>query len=59
MCITDDRQATLEALALLADQQVIMDFPNRFRGKEGAYHHLEWRATPYGNLCFAAARDIS
>ncbi|HPG38557.1 MAG TPA: PAS domain S-box protein [bacterium] len=55
----DDLQPTLDAVATLAGQEQILNFINRYRAKNGAYHFIEWRSKPAGNLIFAAARDIT
>lgn len=55
----DDLQPTLDAIATLSQQQPIMNFINRYRTKAGDYRYIEWRSFPYGNLIYAAARDIT
>lgn len=56
----DDVQATREAAAALSAGREVVDFVNRFRGRDGQYCWLEWRATPYqGRLIYAVARDIT
>ncbi|MCJ7603785.1 MAG: PAS domain S-box protein, partial [Desulfobulbaceae bacterium] len=55
----DDIKLTLEAFSMLKAQKKILNFVNRYRCKDGSYRWLEWRATPAGNLNYAAARDIT
>lgn len=55
----DDRAATVEALARLRHQEEVLSFTNRYRHKDGSYRWIEWRALPFGDLVFAAARDIT
>ncbi|MGF1499651.1 MAG: PAS domain S-box protein, partial [Elainellaceae cyanobacterium] len=55
----DDRQATLEVLAALAEQRVVSGFVNRYRCRDGTYRWIEWRSVPVGNQIYAAARDIT
>jgi PAS domain S-box-containing protein len=55
----DDVPATIEALKQLDKQESVLNFVNRYRGKDGRYHHIEWRSRPRGRLIYAAARDIT
>ena len=55
----DDRTATREAMAKLAGQEDLLNFTNRYRCKDGSYRFIEWRATPQGDLVYAAARDVT
>ncbi len=55
----DDLPKTLEAVALLAAQKEVVNFTNRYRCSDGSYRWIEWRSYPYGNLIYAAARDIT
>ena len=55
----DDRRDTLAAIAKLADREQVLSFVNRYRGKDGSYHYIEWRAQSHGDLIYAAARDIT
>jgi len=56
----DDRQATRQAMAELRAGRSILDFVNRCRCRDGCYHWLEWRVTPYqGEFMYALARDIT
>ena len=55
----DDLSATLEAVSTLASQREVLNFVNRYRCKDGTYRWFEWRATPVGELIYAAARDIT
>ena len=55
----DDLEATLGAISRLAAQEKVLSFENRYRCKDGTYRWIEWRSFPYGNLIYAAARDIT
>ncbi len=55
----DDLASTLEAVSSLKDQQIIVNFENRYRHQDGTYRWIEWRSYPHGNLIYAAARDIT
>lgn len=55
----DDLNATLEAIATLAEQTNVLAFVNRYRCKDGSYRYIEWYSRPFGNLIYAAARDIT
>jgi PAS domain S-box-containing protein len=54
-----DLAATRQAMAVLAGQQEVSNFVNRYRAKNGDHHWLEWRAVPGGAVVYAAARDIT
>ena len=56
----DDLAATLKAMDDLRTGKEIVNFINRFQGKDGIYRWIEWRSFPYGEkLMYAAARDIT
>jgi PAS domain S-box-containing protein len=55
----DDLPATLDALKQLSARSPVMNFTNRYRCKDGSYRLIEWRSYPYGQLIYAAARDIT
>ncbi|NMB79901.1 MAG: PAS domain S-box protein, partial [Methanomicrobiales archaeon] len=55
----DDLGPTMEAVARLGGQNVILNFQNRYRHKDGSYRWIEWRSYPHGNLIYAAARDVT
>lgn len=54
-----DRQSTLNALSAFDEEHPVLDFANRCRSKDGGLRHIEWRAQRYGELVYAAARDIT
>jgi PAS domain S-box-containing protein len=56
---SDDYEKTLNALARLKGAAAAVSFTNRCRCHNGQFRWIEWRATPQGNLIYAAARDIS
>ncbi|MBN1648618.1 MAG: PAS domain S-box protein [Spirochaetales bacterium] len=55
----DDRQATLDKISELENNQMVINFTNRYRCSDGSYRWLEWRSIPHGKLIYACARDIS
>ena len=55
----DDLPATLETMERLNHNEQIINFVNRYRTRDGAYRHIEWRSQPRGGLSYAAARDIT
>jgi PAS domain S-box-containing protein len=55
----DDVDRTMEAVSMLASQQKVSIFENRYRCKDGSYRWLEWSSVPSGNLIYAAARDVT
>jgi diguanylate cyclase (GGDEF)-like protein len=46
-------------MSRLDGQAKVLNFVNRYRGRDGSYHYIEWRSHPYGKLIYAAARDIT
>jgi PAS domain S-box-containing protein len=55
----DDVDRTREAVSILASQQKVFFFENRYRCKDGTYRWLQWSSAPAGNLIYAAARDVT
>ena len=55
----DDMQTTLDAMATLGDQKLILNFTNRYRCRDGSYRHIEWNSQPQGKLIYAVARDVT
>jgi PAS domain S-box-containing protein len=55
----DDLPATHDAIMKLRQGSPILNFTNRYRCKDGSYRLIEWRSYPYGQLIYAAARDIT
>ncbi len=55
----DDLSATLEAMKQLKSGQKVIHFVNRYISASNDYRHIEWRSNPYGDLIYAAARDIT
>ncbi len=57
----DDRDATMHESAKLAEGGTTVSFENRYRGKDGTYRWLSWKAA--ANLeqgcVYAAARDVT
>lgn len=55
----EDIPATLDAMSDLDKQNVVLDFVNRYKSKDGSYRYIEWRSHPSKKLIYAAARDIT
>ncbi len=55
----DDVQPTIEAMMRLNEQQVVLEFVNRYRCADGTYRYIEWHSVPVGKFVYAAARDIT
>ncbi|HEX2964538.1 MAG TPA: response regulator [Syntrophorhabdaceae bacterium] len=55
----DDLTSTAERLSKLKKQELVLNFVNRYRTKEGSYRWIEWISAPHDNLIYAAARDIT
>jgi len=48
----------MEAVVVLARQEKVKNFVDRFRCKDGSYRWIEWRSAPSGKLIYAAARTL-
>jgi PAS domain S-box-containing protein len=57
----DDRRATIEAAANLANGRRLVHFRNRYRCKDGTYKWLSWTAAPAlsDGTIYASARDVT
>ncbi len=55
----DDMNTTIEAISKLGENQLVLNFVNRYQCKNGSYRFIEWRSYPKDNLIYAAARDIT
>ncbi|HEY9247087.1 MAG TPA: PAS domain S-box protein, partial [Candidatus Methanoperedens sp.] len=57
----DDRQRTIDEIALQLERGYSMNFENRYICKDGSFRWLSWRATyiKEENLTYATARDIT
>lgn len=55
----EDMKATLESTAKLKEGQQVINFVNRYIGKDGSYRYLEWNSQPHKNLIYATANDIT
>lgn len=55
----DDMDSTLAAMAVLENQDEVLNFTNRYRCRDGSYRYIEWRSYPQGKIIYAAARDIT
>jgi len=55
----EDRQKTVDEIERLKQGIPTVDFQNRYRDKDGAYHVMSWRATPMAEagMVYAIARD--
>ncbi len=55
----EDKESTLDAMKKLSSQDNILNFMNRYRCKDGSYRWMEWKASPFGSMIYAVARDIT
>ncbi|NJM17325.1 MAG: PAS domain S-box protein [Richelia sp. SM1_7_0] len=55
----DDVAPTLAEMDKLSQGVKTIAFENRYRCKNGSYKWLQWNATPYEQLLYAVARDIT
>jgi PAS domain S-box-containing protein len=56
----EDIGMTTEAMSVLAHDEPVLNFTNRYRHKDGTYRWIEWRSFPYeGKLIYASARDVT
>jgi PAS domain S-box-containing protein len=56
----EDLEGTRKEIERQLKGEMILDFENRYRSKDGSYKILQWRATPAeGRTLFAVARDIT
>ena len=55
----DDLPLTFENVSKLKNQQIVLNFINRYQAKDGSFHYLKWRLNPGGELIYAAAKDIT
>ena len=55
----DDIQATLKEVEKLSNGESSISFINRYRCANGDYKYLSWKTTPYGEMLYAAANDIT
>jgi len=54
-----DQAATIAEMQKLIAGQNTISFENRYRAKDGSYRWMLWNATPFGQLIYAAAHDIT
>lgn len=55
----EDIDSTNAALSDLGIGKSVTSFINRYRCFDGSYKYLEWRAIPFGDLIYGAARDVT
>ncbi len=56
----DDIASTRDSMGKLNSGQMVLDFQNRYRTKEGLYRWLEWRSVQNAQgLVYAVARDVT
>lgn len=57
----DDRESTIEQVKRLGRGELVVDFENRYRARDGSYRWLAWRSAPEveRGLIYAIARDIT
>ena len=55
----DDVAATLAEMDKISQGVKTIAFENRYRTKDGSYKWMQWNATPYEQLFYAVARDVT
>ena len=55
----EDVKSTMEVTKQLADKEIINNFINRYRHKNGSYRWIEWRSFSTEEFIYASARDIT
>ena len=55
----DDVAATRGHMQRIHSEEEVIGFINRYRGKDGEYRHLEWKARRSGDIVYGVARDVS
>jgi PAS domain S-box-containing protein len=55
----DDLPSCEQRLRTIASDGPLESFRNRYRGKDGTWRTLEWRASVRGSLIYGAARDVT
>lgn len=55
----EDVLSTREAFSKLVNHNTVWKFINRYKCKNGTYKYIEWNSSAYGNMIYAAARDIT
>jgi PAS domain S-box-containing protein len=55
----DDIEASRAQMVRADSEGEVVGFINRYRGKDGMYRHLEWRARRFGEFVFGVARDVT
>ncbi len=55
----DDVAPTLAEIGKLSKGVKTIAFENRYRCKDGSYKWLQWSATPYEQILYAVARDVT
>jgi PAS domain S-box-containing protein len=55
----DDHPASHGHMQRLVVEDEVRGYVNRYRGRDGTYHHLEWRARRVGDLVYGVARDVT
>ncbi len=55
----DDKERSMASFARLREKGEVRDFINRCVRKDGGFRWIEWRSFSYGDIIYAAARDIT
>ncbi len=55
----EDRERSVASFARLREKGEVRDFINRCVHKDGGFRWIEWRSFSYGDIIYAAARDIT
>lgn len=54
----DDKEKTDQAMKKLIKGELVGDFTNRYRKKDGKYTWLTWNATPHDGVIYAVAHSV-
>lgn len=54
----EDKEKTNQAMGKLANGEVVENFTNRYRRKDGGYSWFMWNATPYEDVIYAIAHPV-
>ncbi|WKY48778.1 PAS domain S-box protein [Eubacteriaceae bacterium ES3] len=55
----DDLEETIEVTKQLENLNEVDNFVNRYRVKDGSYKYIEWKSRAFGEVIYAAARDVT
>src|SRR5690554_385700 len=55
----DHKEAAEGRMALLNNQESILNFESCYRHKDGSFRYIEWRGIPQGSAIYTSGRDIT